>query len=65
MISRQRDGYGGVGANGTNGKITGKLPPDGMSFGIVPNTIINKLGNLVYCSKYIWYISYVYFFMLY
>ena len=44
MISRQRDGYGGVGANGSNGKISGRLPPDGMSFGVVPNTIINKLG---------------------
>ena len=44
MISRQRDGYGGVGANGSNGKITGRLPPDGMSFGVIPNNIINKLG---------------------
>ena len=45
MISRQRDGYGGIGANGSNGKISGKLPPDGMSFGIIPNTIVNKLGE--------------------
>ena len=44
MISRQRDGYGGIGSNGANGKIAGKLPPDGMSFGVIPNTIINKLG---------------------
>ena len=45
MISRQRDGYGGIGANGANGKISGRLPPDGMSFGCIPNTIINKLGK--------------------
>ena len=46
MVSRQRDGYGGIGANGSNGKIAGRLPPDGMTFGIIPNTIINKLGNI-------------------
>ena len=50
MVSRQRDGFGGIGANGANGKIAGRLPPDGMSFGIVPNTIVNKLGNLFFIS---------------
>ena len=47
MISRQREGFGASGSFASNGKIAGKLPPDGMSFGIIPNTIVNKLGNQV------------------
>ena len=63
MVSRQRDGFGGIGANGSNGKIAGRLPPDGMSFGIIPNTIVNKLGNplSIYASIFIpsWRVNFI------
>ena len=47
MLRRQHDGCGEGSSFGATGKINGRLPPDGISFGIVPNTIINKLGKII------------------
>ena len=52
MIKRQHEGSDGGRAYGTNEKISGRQPPDGVSFGVVPNTIINKLGKLMLWNVY-------------